>query len=510
MKNRLSKILCLFLPFLLLPGCWQEELLEEDMLPSPVQSEEAPPDKPEEILPETFSLPYAPDQTLDPLTCPDGMQQTVASLLYEGLFRLGPGLEAEASLCESFTYDPERFIYVFTLRENVAFSDGSPLTARDVRAALNRALQSERYQARLSQVVSVAAADGAVTVTLNRSNTGFPSLLDIPIIKEGTHTDSAPTGTGPYLFSRDEGGACLIANPSWWQGEGQPVDRVALVEASSQDTMVYRFTSHEAQLITADLTGTAPVTVTGSVSQQDAATTTLQYLGCNIAVSPLDSAALRRALWAGVNRGQIVSGFLSGHAAAAQFPVSPLSSLYPTDLESPFSHDALTQAAAQSGYVSERSLVLLVNGENEFKVSAANHLAETFTAAGIPTETRVLPWEEYTAALEAGNFDLYYGEVRLTADWDLSPLLATGGSLNYGGWADERTDQLLSAFLSAEDRPAAMHTLCAHLQEQAPILPVCFKSVSVLSQAGILEGLTPTAAEPFYNLADCTVRLRET
>ena len=26
-----------------------------------------------------------------------------------------------------------------------------------------------------------------------------------------------------------------------------------------------------------------------------------------------------------------------------------------------------------------------------------------------------LPWEEYTAALAAGDFDLYYGEVKLTA-----------------------------------------------------------------------------------------------
>lgn len=43
------------------------------------------------------------------------------------------------------------------------------------------------------------------------------------------------------------------------------------------------------------------------------------------------------------------------------------------------------------------------------------------------------------------HFDLYYGEVRLTADWNLAPLLATGGRLNYGGWSDARCDQLLEA-----------------------------------------------------------------
>lgn len=49
-----------------------------------------------------------------------------------------------------------------------------------------------------------------------------------------------------------------------------------------------------------------------------------------------------------------------------------------------------------------------------------------------------LPWADYTAALAAGSFDLYYGEVRLTADWNLAPLLATGGRLNYGGWSPMR------------------------------------------------------------------------
>ena len=122
---------------------------------------------------------------------------------------------------------------------------------------------------------------------------------------------------------------------------------------------------------------------------------------------------------------------------------------------------------------------------------------------------RVLPWEEYMAALAAGDFDLYYGEVRLSADWNLSQLLSPGGALNYGGWSNPQTSQLIAALAAAEDRTAAARTLCAHLQSQAPILPLCFKSSSVLAQAGVLEGLQPTAAEPFYNLKDCVIHLSQ-
>lgn len=506
MKYPLLKLFCLLLPVLFLTGCWQEDPPEDTGLLRP--GEELPEEpEPALLLPESFSLPYGPDQSLDPIDCPDGMQQTVASLICEGLFRLTPELEAEPLLCERYTYDPERYAYVLTLRSGVLFSDGSPLTARDVRAALERARRSERYQARLSHVSSISAGDGTVTITLSRPNTGFPALLDIPIAKESS---GGPLGTGPYFLSQDEGGAFLAVNPIWWQGGGQPVDRISLEEASDQDSILYRFSSHEVQLITADLTGTDPVALTGSVSQWDTDTTILQYVGFNTAVPPLDNAALRQALGESLNREHIVSGFLSGHGLAAQFPLSPSSPLYPEELETHFSADALTQAVSRTGYTPERVLTLLVNAENSFKTAVADYLAESLTAAGVPVEIRVLPWEEYTAALAAGDFDLYYGEVRLTADWDLSPLLSTGGALNYGGWADDGTmDGLLSSYNAAEDRAAAMEALCTYLRQQSPILPVCFKSASVLTQSGVLEDLTPTAAEPFYNLTGCTVHLRE-
>ena len=505
MKNHLIKLFCLLLPALFLTGCWQEELPEDTGLLSPGEELSQEPE-PELLLPDSFSLSYAPDQSLDPIDCPDGPQQTVASLICEGLFRLTPGLEPENLLCESYTYDSERYAYTFALRPGVLFSDGSPLTARDVRSALERARQSERYGARLSQVSSISAGDGAVTITLSRPNTGFPALLDIPIAKE---SGGLPLGTGPYLLSQDEGGTFLAANPTWWHDGGQPLERISLTEASGQDAVLYRCSSHEVQLITADLTGAAPVTLTGSVSQWDADTTILQYVGCNTAAAPLDSTALRQALEVCLNREHIVSGFFSGHGRAAQFPLSPLSSLYPEELEVPFSADAPAQAVHRAAYAPERTLTLLVNGENSFKTAVAGYLADSFTAAGVPVEARVLPWEEYAAALAAGDFDLYYGEVRLTADWDLSPLLSTGGALNSGGWSNQETDTLLAAYGAAENRAAAMEALCRHLRQQSPILPVCFKSSSVLTQAGVLEGLIPTASEPLHNLADCTVHLRE-
>ncbi|WP_348240466.1 hypothetical protein, partial [Salmonella enterica] len=76
------------------------------------------------------------------------------------------------------------------------------------------------------------------------------------------------------------------------------------------------------------------------------------------------------------------------HGDAAQFPVSPVSPLYPADLEQDYSLESLSTALRESGYTGGRSLTLLVNAENSFKAAVATHLAESFTAAGIPMAVR--------------------------------------------------------------------------------------------------------------------------
>lgn len=156
----------------------------------------------------------------------------------------------------------------------------------------------------------------------------------------------------------------------------------------------------------------------------------------------------------------------------------------------------------QSRSAPGQPLKLVVNGENNAKVSAAQYIAYQLQAAGLEVEVEKLAWDSYLAALAGGNFDLYVGEVLLTADFDLSALIASSGSLNYGGWSSEQTDQLLAAFRAAsgEERAAAAQQLYDHLIQTSPITPICFKHGSLLTQWGRLAGLQPRQSNIFYGL----------
>ena len=54
---------------------------------------------------------------------------------------------------------------------------------------------------------------------------------------------------------------------------------------------------------------------------------------------------------------------------------------------------------------------------------------------GFNITVKSMEYSEYKQALLQGNFDLYYGEVRLSPNFDLSPFFGATGTLNYGDLA---------------------------------------------------------------------------
>ena len=256
MKRRILPLL-LVLCLLWLTGCSFDDTSDEDLLQEIYGYYQSGKDKTDAPL-ASFALPVLQGQTLDPITCPDGVQQTIGALLYEGLYALDTGFTPQPMLAESCTVSGTTC--TITLRGGVTFSDGSAVTASDVVRSLQRAQSSERYGARLAGVSRIAAGSGGtVVLTLAYENQNIAALLDIPIVKAGTETATAPIGTGPYVYTAGESGSVsLTRNSSWWKGESLPLQTIPLETYKDSDTIAYAFYAREIQLLTCDLTATTP------------------------------------------------------------------------------------------------------------------------------------------------------------------------------------------------------------------------------------------------------------
>ncbi len=503
------RFLVALLVCLVLTGCGAEDL--DDVADSGweeyQQQEEAPAEE-KNTYPASFALAYHKDHTLDPITCGEGIQQDVAALMYEPLFRLDEAFEPQGVLCESFSRSENGLVYTLNIRHGVLFSDGSELTAGDAAAALKRAMTSERYAYRLRGIASVSYSNrnATVTVTLSTPNTAFAALLDVPVVKSGTEGQTVPVGTGPYLFVTADDGPRLIANGDWWQQGSLPVDTVYLVHAKDEDTALHLFSSGRVELLTLDPTGDHTV-VNGRNTETERPTAQMHFIGFNTMRGVFADGAVRAAFSAEIARDVLVDAFLSNHALSAFYPISPLSKLYP-EVSDPYGAPAAWETLLDNGG-ENREIIFLVNEEDTFRLANANYIAAELSSPLLTITVRSLPWTEYLLALEQGDFDLYYGEVRLTADWDLSDLIGTGGVLNYGGYTDLWMDTLLQVFASTADRETAAHRLCEYFIETTPIAPVCFQNYTVLTHVDVVEGMTCAPDGTFYSLERWTIHLAQ-
>ncbi len=150
------------------------------------------------------------------------------------------------------------------------------------------------------------------------------------------------------------------------------------------------------------------------------------------------------------------------------------------------------------------ALTFVAPNNNADRLAAAETLAANLTDAGLEVELRALAWDDYLQALTAGEFDLYLGEVRLTADFDLTAFLTPGGALNYGKYSDAEALNRLSAFRAAvaQWRTEPARQLYEYLAGQPPFAVICFRNWSVLTQWSRIDGLTPTQQNIFHQFSD--------
>ncbi|MEA4934726.1 MAG: ABC transporter substrate-binding protein [Lawsonibacter sp.] len=454
-----------------------------------------------------FSLSAYPAYSFHPALAENRANLTLIPLLYEPLFQVDSSFQAVPLLCQSDFASEDKLSWTFSLRSGVTFSDGTPLTGDSVASALNIARQAgSHYAQRLRDVTAVTAAENTVTITLSRPNGDLPALLDIPI----SYGDgNRPLGTGPYVLSDQGDSITLLARTDWWQQKTVPVLEIPLTAASKSDDLVSSFDAGDVGVVDVDLMGTNALGYSGSYETWDYATTDFLYLGFNTQSGLCRTVEVRRALARAIDRDSIAQVDYASHAVAAALPVHPFSPLYDNTLAKALSYDP-EQLAAElvSLKVAGHSLVLLVNNENSTKVGAAQRIADQLSAAGLSVTVSKPAFDDYVNALKEGKFDLYLGEVMLTADFDLSPLLGSGNTLNYGRWQDSQGDTLLASLSMAEEagRQTAATALFAYLNDQVPIAPVCFKNGSVLTQWGRLSGLAPVQGNAFYRLEDWRIQ----
>jgi peptide/nickel transport system substrate-binding protein len=251
----------------------------------------------------------------------------------------------EKSLVSSYEVSEDGLTYSFTLREGVVFSDGTPLTADDVKFTFERMLTLPDSQ-QTDYAVAIEGADELMegtadeltgikvqddthfTITLSEPFAVFLAQLAAPstsILSRSIVTDAGDDfgivpektlGTGPYIVTSWERGSGLTFsyNPRYW-GDEPSVKEVSakIMDASSMDMA---FQKGDLDIIDCLMLDSAVVDSVYKTKFKDNIVSVdrlgINYLMLNENVEPLGDASVRKAIQMSIDRQSILDAIYSG------------------------------------------------------------------------------------------------------------------------------------------------------------------------------------------------------
>ena len=173
------------------------------------------------------------------------------SLIYDPLVSFNNDLKPVPHLAKEWSLSDDQLSWTFSLRDDVAFHDGQPLTSADVKFTLEAFVESElgMYASLLSGIESIECPDDYTVVIYTSEPKANMLMAGTPIVPEHIWKDvpfdeleiwenESPVGSGPFQFVeyKQKQYLKMKANDNYFRGRPL-IDEVVWVFYANNDTM---------------------------------------------------------------------------------------------------------------------------------------------------------------------------------------------------------------------------------------------------------------------------------
>jgi peptide/nickel transport system substrate-binding protein len=246
-------------------------------------------------------------------------------------------------LAESWTSNPDATEWTFKIRQGVTFNDGTPMTAKDVVASINRMADPANKSNALSATTGVLSKDSAsatddatVVFKLDSAVGSFPYYVSsdnynsiiLPAAYAGNFAKTFP-GTGPWkLDSYQEGvGAAFTRNDGYWGKKALP-DRLEVTYAADEAAQVLALQGNQLDVVQqVSVSGAQAILDDPAFQMIVLQSAAHRQLSMRTDTKPFDDARVRQAIALAVDRQGIVDGLFQGKSDLGND--SPFAPIFP-------------------------------------------------------------------------------------------------------------------------------------------------------------------------------------
>lgn len=391
----------------------------------------------------------APILTLVPtLPAENGSIWALEELFDTLLFPTEDGKDVKPGLATEWKQSEDGLEWTFKLRSGVKFSDGTPMTSKDVKFSLDQASNVEYPWGFINAAIAEVLAPDPETVIV-RTKAPFaplPSVMAIfsnSIVPEnyGGKTieefGKAPIGTGPFkLAERTIGvGVRMERNPEYWQ-EGKPyLDSISINEVADGNTRANLLSGGQAHIneFPAYSSTRAMLEADGPVKLGVFPSSRVDFLAFNTRKPPFDDSHARRAIAGLIDKESLVKIILFGNGEPAGGAyMSPSSWSHNSELNGqPFDVDLAKQELAKSKTPDGFDATISVESGDADQATLAQIVQAQATKIGINLTIQVLDPAALADARSKGNYDISF-TYNTTDISDPDQIIRFAGVLNGG------------------------------------------------------------------------------
>ena len=389
--------------------------------------------------------------------------------------------------------------YTFTMRNNVTWHDGQPLTSADVKWSIEFVADPANKIVsvpNLKGIESITTPDpGTVQIKLKQPEVDFltklvsagrVSILPKHVYDRGDSFEKVSVGTGPFKvesFARDRG-VSYTANKEYWKAGMPYADRVRILPTADEAGRTAAFFAGQNDLMKA---GAKPQAEAVMAQNLQAVLSTF-YQESNVEMwfrldrPPFNDLRVRKAVQMVVDRRAMIGTLTSGDGLmnapvlnsiyrAWSLPQSEFESL--PGWRTPKEPDVARakQLLAEAG-LPNLSFAMKVDKNNPNWPAVAEMIGEQLRQAGVDAKLQPMESASYNKAIADGDYDSYVAGGNVVSDWPA--VLHSGGATNNSRMRDPEIDRLVEAQQREFDetkRAETIRTIQRTLIQQAYTVP---------------------------------------
>lgn len=439
--------------------------------------------------------------------------QTDAAVMEPLLRFAADGSSIEPGLAETWKYDETTFTWTFTLRANAKFSNGQPVTSKDVIFSYGVWSTGINFGGSYEHIDDVVAVDDrTVQFVMNAPDAVLPSLLSGSVsgvmpadfagmAKEAYYAN--PIGAGPYAVTEWSSGGRVVLerNPNYYAPDRPYYDEVVIEVVADDNELATLFQSGQI-----DIVNYVSIATSGQYDEARLVVTPpsqVSHLSLNTTRTPFDDVHARRAVASAMEYDSIVNGPLAGYGTAPTGILAPNPANWapPTN---PYYTTNLDTAAAEmqaSAHASGVTTELIYDAGNGTDALLAQIVKDNLAKIGIEvnlTGLETLAFLDRAFSLDADMVLWSYGAISP----DVSDPLGWIGGTGYlfTGYDTAAFDANRTSYLttvSADDKHTAIVAIQDEALDQAAVIALA-ETPTVHAVAAGLTGFAPAPWGLYY------------